>query len=266
MVKQSSMSKLLFGVGRFDEFALAAAGLGAAIGFAVIFFLEDRLFAAIVALVLGLGWGAVVCSLAAIVSLLYRVAEHHQDQAGAWRMRQDGMRRQEAILQQMSEGIMISDKAKEVVSRNRDRELMKNAIQDDIAKKDWEAAYQLLEQMQSRFGYSREAGEFRRLVDSQRANVVQAVIEETREQVESLCANLNWSEAQAMLDSLTKQFPNNRQVRKMAEEMVGQKRGDEKKQLLASWDQAVENRPFVDRLGVPVLLLPRAGRRAAFVG
>ncbi len=48
------------------------------------------------------------------------------------------------------------------------------------AKSDWEAAYQLLEQMQSRFGYSREAAQFRRLVDSQRVKSMTTVIEETQ--------------------------------------------------------------------------------------
>ena len=251
MANQSSMPKLLFNIGRFTLLAVGAAGVGGAAGFAIIFFRSGQTFYAIGALALALIWGVLVCSLTAIVSLLYRMAEHNQSEEGAWHIRQDSIRRQEAILQQISESILISDGTKEVVSRNRDRDLMKNAIQDDIAKEDWEAAYQLLEQMQSRFGYSREAAEYRRLVDSQRANAIQAVIEETREQVDSLCENLNWSEAQAMLDSLAKQFPRNRQVKQMAEETVSQKRAEQKKQLLASWDQAV-NSGEVDR-GIELL-------------
>jgi len=136
---------------------------------------------------------------------------------------------------------LISDAAKEVVYRSRDRELMKNAIQEDIDHQDWEAAYRLLEQMQSRFGYSREAAHFRRLVDSQRSRAIKAVIEETRLQVDSLCVVANWNEAQALLDSLVRQFPNSSEAKRMAQETVSQKRSEYKEQLLADWNQAVED-------------------------
>lgn len=251
MAKQSSTPRYLFLTGRFCLLALAAAGLGAAAGLTVLFWRQDQTLWAIAALAAGLGWAAVLCSLAAIISLLDKIVEHNQAEVGAWHITHDGLRRQEAILQQMSESILISDGTKEVVSRNRDRELMKNAIQEDITNKDWEAAYQLLEQMQSRFGYSKEAAEFRRLVDAQRAQAVKAVVEETREQIEVLCTEFNWSEAQGLLDSLVKQFPGNSEVKEMAEGLVSQKRAEHKKQLLASWNQAVQN-DEVDR-GIELL-------------
>ncbi len=118
---------------------------------------------------------------------------------------------------------------------------MKNAIQEDIDHQDWEAAYRLLEQMQSRFGYSREAAQFRRLVDSHRSRATKAVIEETRLQVDSLCAAANWNEAQALLDSLARQFPNSSDAKRMAEQTVRQKRAEHKDRLLADWNQAVED-------------------------
>lgn len=95
--------------------------------------------------------------------------------------------------------------------------------------------------MQSRFGYSREAAQFRRLVDSQRALAIKAVIEETRLQVDSLCAAANWNEAQALLDSLVEQFPNSSEVKRMAQRTVEQKRAEHKDRLLADWNQAVED-------------------------
>jgi hypothetical protein len=118
---------------------------------------------------------------------------------------------------------------------------MKNAIQEDINKKDWEAAYQLLEQMQSRFGYSREAAEFRQLIDSERAQAIKVIIDQTLAQVNNLCASFNWSEAQAILDGLVKQFPQNPEVIRLAEETVNNKRDQHKTRLLASWNEAVQN-------------------------
>ena len=251
MAKESSMSKYLLLVGRFAMLAIASASLGSAIGLAIVFLRNGQQLYAIVALALGLLWAAVLLSLAAIVTLLYRILEHHQAQVGAWDISQDSQRRHEGLLQQISENVLISDGAKEVVYRTRDRELMKNAIQEDIDQQDWEAAYRLLEQMQSRFGYSREAAQFRRLVDSHRSRAIKAVIEETRLQVDSLCAAANWSEAQTLLDNLARQFPNSSEVKGMARQRVEQKRAEHKDRLLADWSQAVENEQ-IDR-GISLL-------------
>ena len=241
MAKKSSLSKYLLLAGRFGLLAIGSAGLGAAIGFAVVFFRDGQQLYGVGALAFGLVGAGLLLSLAAIVSLLYRIAEDHQGQIDARKMSEDSQRRREALLQQISENVLISDGAKEVVYRGQDRELMKNAIQEDIEQQDWEAAYRLLEQMQSRFGYSREAAQFRQLVDAKRSRAIKDVIEETRQQVDSLCAVTNWGEAQTLLDSLAKQFPNSSEVKQMARQRVDEKRNEHKERLLADWNQAVQN-------------------------
>ncbi|NIA07770.1 MAG: hypothetical protein GWP14_09105 [Actinobacteria bacterium] len=241
MAERQLISRQLFIVGRFILLIVVALLLGSAIGLSVVFFRDGDNLYAIGSLVVGLFSATALLSLAALISLLYRVLEHQDGQVGTWSILQEDLRRQEALLQQISENVLISDAAKGVVYRNRDRELMNNAIQEDIANKDWEAAYQLLEQMQSRFGYSQEAADFRRLVDSERAKAIQAVIEQTRQQVDNLCATFNWSEAQTLLDGLAKQFPHQPEVLRMAEQTVGQRQAEHKKRLLASWEEAVQN-------------------------
>ena len=241
MTERESISRHLFTVGRFVLLVVVALLLGAAIGLAVVFFRDGKTLYAIASLAVGLLWAATLGSLAALVSLLYRLLEHHQAQADNWHVLREDLRRQEALLQQISENVLISDAAKGIVYRTHDRELMTNAIQEDITNKDWEAAYQLLEQMQSRFGYSREAANFRRLVDSERAKAIQSVVDQTRQQVDNLCATFNWSEAQTLLDGLAKQFPQHTEALRMAEQTVSQKQAEHKKRLLASWEEAVQN-------------------------
>ena len=251
MAERESISRHLFIVGRFVLLIVVALLLGSAIGLAVVFFRDGNNLYAIASLAVGLFSAAALSSLTALISLLYRVLEHQHGQVGTWRILQEDFHRQEALLQQISENILISDAAKGVVYRNRDRELMNSAIQEDIANKDWEAAYLLLEQMQSRFGYSREAADFRRLVDSERAQAIAAVIEQATQQVDNLCATFNWSEAQTLLDGLAKQFPKNPEVIRMAEDTINEKQAQHKKRLLASWEEAVQN-DEVDR-GIELL-------------
>lgn len=125
MAKESSMSKYLLLAGRFALLAIASGGLGAAIGLAVVLLRDGRQLYAIGALALGLIGAGLLLSLAAIVTLLYRILEHQQAQADAWHASQASQRRHEGLLQQISENVLISDAAKEVVYRSRDRELMK---------------------------------------------------------------------------------------------------------------------------------------------
>jgi len=241
MAQRESISRHLFIVGRFILLIAVALLLGSAIGLAVVYYRGGNILHAITSLALGIFSAAALSSLIALTSLLHRISQHQQGQEGTWSILQEDLRRQEALLQQISENVLISDAAKGVVYRNRDRELMNDAIQEDIANKDWEAAYQLLEQMQSRFGYSREAADFRRLVDSERAEAIATVIERTRQQVDNLCATFNWSEAQTLLDGLAKQFPQQPDVLSMAEHTISQKQAEHKKRLLASWEEAVQN-------------------------
>ena len=251
MAAESSMSKYLLLAGRLALLAIASAGLGAALGLAIVFWRDGQPLYALGVLVLGLTVAALLLSLAAIVTLLYRTFQQQQAQLDAWHTSQDSQRRHEGLLQQISENILISDAAKEVVYRSRGRELMKNAIPEDIDQQDWEAAYLLLEQMQSRFGYSREAAQFRRLVDSHRSRAIQAIIQETGLQVDSLCDAANWNEAQTLLDSLVRQFPNSSQVKQMAQQRVKLKRAEHKDHLLADWNQAVKDEQ-IDR-GIDLL-------------
>ena len=118
MTKESSITKFLLLAGRFTLLAVASASLGAAIGLAVVFFRNGQPLYAVDALVLGLIRAAVLLSLAGIVSLLRRTLEHHQAQIDAWHSSQDIQRRHEGLLQQISENILISDAAKEVVYRS----------------------------------------------------------------------------------------------------------------------------------------------------
>lgn len=241
MAKEPSKSKYTLIAGRLALLAIASASLGAAIGLALVLWHDSQPLYALGTLALGLIAAGVLVSMAAIVSLLCRTLEHQQAQLKAWHSSQDSQRRHEGLLQQISENVLISDAAKEVVYRSRDRELMKNAIQEDIDQQDWEAAYSLLEQMQSRFGYSREAAQFRSLVDAHRSRAIKAVIEETSLQVDSLCDTANWNQAQVLLDGLVRQFPNSSEVKHMAQHRVEQKRAEHKDQLLANWNQALED-------------------------
>ncbi len=81
MAKESSIPKYLLLLGRISLLAIASAGLGAAIGLAVVLFRDGQALYAIGALALGLAWAAVLLSLASIVMLLYGILEHQRSAA-----------------------------------------------------------------------------------------------------------------------------------------------------------------------------------------
>src|SRR5690606_15492874 len=65
------------------------------------------------------------------------------------------------LLRSINDRLLISDTAKRIAYREQDRETLRKAIREDIAKGDYEAALALVTEMSQAYGYRREAEAFR---------------------------------------------------------------------------------------------------------
>ena len=63
----------------------------------------------------------------------------------------------------------LSDDARRVLNRARERDLLLRAIEEDIAAEDWDAAVVLCNELADRFGYREDAEQFRQRVESARS-------------------------------------------------------------------------------------------------
>jgi outer membrane protein assembly factor BamD (BamD/ComL family) len=144
-------------------------------------------------------------------------------------------------LDTIAEQQLLSDRAKSVAYRDKDRDVLRKAIRQDLDRKDWEAALVLAEDMERMFGYKQEADRIRLEVNAHRADVIGKIIAASAQTIEQHCRAERWADAQREAEKLLNQFPTHEQVQKLPKEIDGY-RLQHKKQLIDSWHDAVERK------------------------
>lgn len=138
----------------------------------------------------------------------------------------------------ISEQQLLSDRAKSVVFREKDRDALRRAISEEIAKCDWEAALVLADEIERGFGYKGEAERVRQQVQQCRQEAVRRQVADAIGTVDRHTRAEQWSAALREAERLMQQFPDNEQVRNLPVEIENRRQGH-KRQLLSSWTDAV---------------------------
>ena len=106
---------------------------------------------------------------AALLPIVHSLTAQRQQQEATLR---EATERLTELVTQIHEHTLLSDSAKRIAYRREERQMLRRAIEEDIAVEDWDAATVLVNHMSDRFGYIEEAEEFRRHIDARRADVM----------------------------------------------------------------------------------------------
>lgn len=142
------------------------------------------------------------------------------------------------MLNEISEQQLLSDRAKTVAFREKDREALRRAIQEDIAKRDWEAALVLVEEMDTKFGYKQEAERIREEINQRFADHIRRQVQAGIALIDRHTANQQWAAAFREAERLEQQFPTNEDVRKLQNE-IEQRRQAYKQRLLDEYNDQI---------------------------
>ena len=142
------------------------------------------------------------------------------------------------VLNSISEQQLLSDRAKSVAYRDKDRDALRRAIHEEIAKRDWEAAMVLANDIETQFGYKQEADRFRLEINQRWQEAQRKEISEAVAGIDRLTRGEQWPQALADAERLLKQFPNDQQVRNLATEIEGRRQAF-KRQLLSNWNESL---------------------------
>lgn len=123
------------------------------------------------------------------------------------------------MLAHIHEHTMLSDSAKRIAYRREERQMLRKAIEEDIALEDWDAATVLTDNMSERFGYIEEAEEFRRHIDERRADVMYRRMRESVEHCEALIAASEWTAAYAEAARIKRMFPDAPQAQEIDQQV-----------------------------------------------
>lgn len=117
------------------------------------------------------------------------------------------LREVQRSVERMSQQAALSDDARRVLNRSKERELLCRAIEEDIRRHDWEAALVLCEELSSRFGYEQEADRFRAQVQMGRAEGLDEEISAAMARVDELIVHKRWADAHGAAKQVADAFP-----------------------------------------------------------
>lgn len=95
----------------------------------------------------------------------------------------------------LKETIVLSDDARRVLNRQKERELLCRAIEEDIKCQDWDASLVLVRELAERFGYRLEAEAFRTQIEGARAQTHDRAVHEALGALNDLIAEHQWEHA-----------------------------------------------------------------------
>jgi hypothetical protein len=106
----------------------------------------------------------------------------------------------------------LSEGAKRVLHRRRERDLLRQAIEQDIAAEDWDAAMVLVKELAESFGYRADAEEFRTRVERARAQTLDRKVVEALAQLDEHIRNRRWAESYAEAARIQRLYPESHRV------------------------------------------------------
>lgn len=148
------------------------------------------------------GFGSVLCL--AIAAL--RIAAHRMllPQLEALGERLADMA---TLLDSINDRLLVSDMAKRIAYRGKDRQVLRDAIRDDLNKGDFDAAMVMVNQMSETYGYREEAEEFRQKIMQLRETDVSTELARAVRRVDELTAQEAWDQAFAEVARIARMYP-----------------------------------------------------------
>ena len=173
-----------------------------------------------------------------LVVLLIKIESNAARHYSALRDVQEALTDHSNKLSEIAESVRISDDAKHVTHREEERDALRRAIYDEVRREEWDAAFHLVDQMKTRFGYAEEAERLGEEVITARTDAMRNKMAQASAHVERLFAEHNWTQAEREIERLHKALPDERRVDRLAEELK-RRRERRKEELLEAWHEAL---------------------------
>ena len=150
-----------------------------------------------------------------------------------------------AVLTQINQNTRLSEKAKAIAFREADRQSLMEAVFDKLQQKDFDATYEIIDEIAHSTSYQQlaeqlraQADKYRGATDAERLNLVYA-------HIEKLFEKHLWTKASTLIEKLIKANPDSEKAKAMRQKLLDRKE-ERKKILLNAWDDAIK-RQATDR-------------------
>lgn len=139
------------------------------------------------------------------------------------------------VIHEMVNEAGLSEAAKRVIHRRQERDLLCRAIEQDIIDHDWDAAMILVKELAERFGYRKEAEEFRVRIERGRAETYEEAVTSAIQRLDERIAAKEWvgaSEEAARIQRIYPDSPRVEGLRQRVDEAHGKYKLDLERRFL----------------------------------
>ena len=157
----------------------------------------------------------------------------------------DELEKLRQVVNQVNISTHVSEMAKTIAFRDSDTQTLRDAVFDKLQQKDFESAYEIIDDIAHNTGYKKladqlhvQADKYRDATDAERMNQMITHIEKHLE-------DHQWANASVLIERLIKEYPTNDKALAMRQRLA-EKKEERKKILLNAWDDAVK-RQATDR-------------------
>ena len=142
-------------------------------------------------------------------------------------------------IEELRENSMLSDNAKRVLFRDRELDMLRSAIEDDIARADYNAAITLCDEMSALFGQRQEAEAFRSRIAQARAQQYELEVQAALDQFDASLEENNWAVVHQQAARIRRLYPDSHVVRDL-ESRIETARNKHKSELEGRFLEAAE--------------------------
>ncbi len=142
-------------------------------------------------------------------------------------------------LVQINHSTRVSDTVKAIAFREEDRQSLREAVFEKLKQRDFDGAYEIIDEIGIHSGYRILADELRQQVDSYRNASEDERIDQAVEHIRTVMRGGHWAKASVQIEALIKEHPSSEKAKRMRVELIDTKE-ERKKILLAAWDDAVQ--------------------------
>ncbi|UCE99595.1 MAG: hypothetical protein JSV82_00560 [Planctomycetota bacterium] len=180
-----------------------------------------------------------------ILSKTFRILGTIQDNKAKLDNIAETLEKNRSVLTKINQSSRLSESAKAIAFRDTDIQTLREAVFDKLQQKDFDAAFELIEEIARRPEYGQlaeqlgvQATKYRDSTDAERENEIIA-------HIEKLFETCQWAKASALIERLVRDYPNSDKAKQMRQQLLDKKE-ERKKILLNAWDDAVK-RQATDR-------------------
>jgi hypothetical protein len=145
-----------------------------------------------------------------------------------------------AGLAQINKSTRISDTVKSIAFKDADRQSLKEVVFEKLQAKDFNAAKDIIEEIEKHPEYKELAEELKEQADHYQNATEQERMNQIIAHIEKLIHDAQWTRASAQIEGLVKAHPESEQAKNMRIVLYERKQ-ERKRILLAAWDDAVTN-------------------------